>query len=145
MRKAIVAITKNGMLLYKLVDGAANAVVFEEFLNEMVNVLPENAVIVMDNVRFHHGYRVHQWASSHPLITIEYLPPYSPELNPIEEFFHMEKSLYRKKNRPIARSREIMRQRVASVLESFLGKDLSGLYYHMRQNLAKAYAGQSFV
>jgi len=84
-------------------------------------------------------------AASHPTVANEYLPPYSPELNPIEEFFHLEKTAYRKKNRPIARDRAVMKERVQSVLETFRDKNLNVLYQHMRQNLAKAYAGQSFL
>jgi transposase len=140
---AIVAISAGGMLHYKLKDGAANGVVFSEFLEELVPFLPPQPVIVMDNVRFHHGQQVQQWAAENQhFIRVEYLPPYSPELNPIEEFFHMAKNAYRKKNRPVSKTRAVMRIRVIDVLESLQNRDLSGLYRHMREFLAIAYAGQ---
>lgn len=143
---AIVAICTNGVLQYKLVDGAANGGIFREFLNELQPHLPHHAVIVMDNVRFHHSHLVQEWAANHQhAVRVEYLPPYSPELNPIEEFFHMEKAAYRKANKPLARTRDVMRARVTAVYEELRFRDLTGLYRHMRQFLAVAYAGQPFL
>ena len=105
-----------------------------------------DAVIVMDNVRFHHSHIVQQWVALNRLtVRVEYLPPYSPELNPIEEFFHMEKSAYRKANHPNARTRDIMCVRVRNAFESLRFRDLSGLYRHMREYLAMAYAGQPII
>ena len=138
----IVAIYPGGMLHYKIVDGAANSVIFREFLDELLPFLPYNSVIIMDNVRFHHSQATQQWIVQNRLtVRVEYLPPYSPELNPIEEFFHMEKTAYRKINHPVARSREVMRDRVVNVIESLRLRDLSGLYHHMREFLALAYSG----
>jgi transposase len=100
----------------------------------------------MDNVRFHHGHQVRQWAADNQQsIRVEYLPPYSPELNPIEEFFHIFKASYRKKNHPVAKTREVMRNRVIEVLESLKDKDLSGLFHHMRTFITTALAGQPFL
>jgi hypothetical protein len=65
--------------------------VFEAFLES--NVLPkcnpfpaENSVIVMDNASFHHSERIQQMCAKAGVKLI-YLPPYSPDFNPIEEFF----------------------------------------------------------
>ncbi|XP_041931271.1 uncharacterized protein LOC121694936 [Alosa sapidissima] len=44
-------------------------------------------VIIWDNVSFHRAALVRNWFTDHPLFTVVYLPPYSPFLNPIEEFF----------------------------------------------------------
>ncbi|XDV25490.1 hypothetical protein PO909_029406 [Leuciscus waleckii] len=44
-------------------------------------------VIVWDNVNFHRGPRIRTWFTTHPRMLMEFLPPYSPFLNPIEEFF----------------------------------------------------------
>jgi transposase len=143
---AIVAISIGGMLHYKLVDGAANGVIFADFLGELQPLLPPQSVVIMDNVRFHHGNLVQQWAAANNhAIRVEYLPPYSPELNPIEEFFHMHKSSYRKINHPIARNRQVMRDRVVASLETLRNVDLSGIFQHMHEFLAMAYAGHPFV
>ncbi len=46
-----------------------------------------NKHVVCDNVGFHHSDVVRQWFAAHDRMLVEYLPPYSPFLNPIEEFF----------------------------------------------------------
>jgi len=42
------------------------------------------SVLVMDNARIHHGGEIIEPCSG---VRILYLPPYSPDLNPIEEAF----------------------------------------------------------
>ncbi len=46
-----------------------------------------NYVVVWDNVSFHRSNIVRDCLAAHERITVEFLPPYSPFLNPIEEFF----------------------------------------------------------
>ncbi|MCA0370926.1 MAG: transposase [Proteobacteria bacterium] len=45
--------------------------------------LPKNAVVVMDNASFHMGSKMMD-ALSKGRFFLDYLPPYSPNLNPIE-------------------------------------------------------------
>lgn len=143
---AIVAISMAGLVHYKLVEGAANATIFYEFLDELERHLPSNPVLIMDNVRFHHGQLVRRWINEHSQsVRVEYLPPYSPELNPIEEFFSMEKNTYRRINHPVARTTQILKQRVISVFESLRGKNLSPFFRHMRNYVAMGLSGQSFL
>lgn len=44
-------------------------------------------VVVWDNVAFRHSAAVTDWFAAHPKMTVLFLPPYSPFLNPTEEFF----------------------------------------------------------
>ncbi|XP_070291185.1 uncharacterized protein [Salvelinus sp. IW2-2015] len=44
-------------------------------------------VVVWDNVSFHRAAPVQNWFADHPPFLVQYLPPYSPFLNPIEELF----------------------------------------------------------
>lgn len=46
-------------------------------------------VVICDNVSFHRSDIIRQWFVTHPRMLIEFLPPYSPFLNPIEEFFQL--------------------------------------------------------
>ncbi len=41
-------------------------------------------IMVVDNVPFHHSRKLKEWLKQHPKLELIYLPPYSPELNPIE-------------------------------------------------------------
>ena len=55
------------------------------------------SVLVMDNARIHHGDEILELADRYG-VRIEYLPPYSPDLNPIEEAFSQIKSFIRRNN-----------------------------------------------
>ena len=63
------------------------------FLDRLYNITAVNNmhqmqyIVIWDNVSFHHSALVQNWFQHHPHFTILYLPPYSPFLNPIEEFF----------------------------------------------------------
>ena len=46
----------------------------------------ERSVVVMDNASFHHSERMKSLFDAFG-VKLVYLPPYSPDLNPIEEFF----------------------------------------------------------
>jgi transposase len=51
-------------------------------------------VLVVDNARIHHAKKVKLYCEIH-FIKLIYLPPYSPELNPIEFLWKRIKKLYR--------------------------------------------------
>lgn len=53
------------------------------------------SVLVMDNASFHHSDRLSQMCADAG-VKLVYLPPYSPDLNPIEEFFAELKSFIRR-------------------------------------------------
>ncbi|KAL7862608.1 hypothetical protein SRHO_G00115920 [Serrasalmus rhombeus] len=46
-----------------------------------------NYVVIWDNVRFHRSNTIRQWFATHNRMLMPFLPPWSPFLNPIEEFF----------------------------------------------------------
>jgi len=61
-----------------------NGMLFEDwFEQKLIPELSEHSVIVMDNASFHRKKRLYAIAEKHHMILI-FLPPYSPELNPIE-------------------------------------------------------------
>lgn len=64
---------------------------------ELLPSLPSKSVIVMDNASFHKGKSMQQTIESNGH-TLEYLPPYSPDLNPIEQKWAQAKLLRRKYN-----------------------------------------------
>jgi transposase len=49
----------------------------------------------MDNASFHHTERIEQMCAEAG-VRLLYLPPYSPDLNPIEEFFAELKAFIKK-------------------------------------------------
>lgn len=69
---------------------------FKKHLKKVLNVYRENSKIIMvvDNVRFHHAKLLKKWLVHHPKLELIYLPPYSPELNPIERaWWYMRKKI----------------------------------------------------
>jgi transposase len=77
-------------------NGTMDSVLFELWFEQcLMPVLPEQSIIVMDNAAFHRKSRLYSLArnAGHTLV---FLPPYSPELNPIEHFWSWLKRQLRK-------------------------------------------------
>jgi transposase len=79
-----------------VVDGAINGDLFEAYVRQqLVPVLRAGDVVVMDNLAVHKRAGVRQ-AIEGAGGTLMLLPPYSPDLNPIEQAFAKLKALLRK-------------------------------------------------
>ena len=73
-----------------------NKELFKKYLSEkLLPNLPKNSYLIMDNASFHKGKDIEDLIKSYN-INLMYLPPYSPDLNPIEKKWSQIKSLYRK-------------------------------------------------
>ncbi|KAL0149334.1 hypothetical protein M9458_055372 [Cirrhinus mrigala] len=87
------AISQNGVVHHHATIGpynTAHIIAFLDTLHDMLTVQrPEHTryVIIWDNVSFHRAALVRNWFTDHPSFMAFNLPPYSPFLNPIEEFF----------------------------------------------------------
>ena len=87
------AYTTEVVLEYITYQGSMNAEIFRGFILDSLlpkmNSFPsKHSVLVMDNAEFHHTYRDEIEEACHAKgVMVLYLPPYSPDLNPIEEFF----------------------------------------------------------
>jgi transposase len=93
------AYTQDGVLFSKVFQGSTDGAVFEDFIEQLLHhcrPYPEqNSVLIMDNASFHHGERIEQMCREAG-VKLLYLPPYSPDLNPIEEFFTELKAFIKK-------------------------------------------------
>ena len=98
-RKAIstiAAMTADGILADATFDGATNGELFRMFTAEvLVPRLKEGQVVVMDNLSAHKVAGVRE-AIEAAGARLMYLPPYSPDLNPIEMAISKIKSVLRK-------------------------------------------------
>lgn len=78
-----------------LIDGAADKESFRQFMEEIL--LPQTApgdIIIMDNARIHKkSFNLRLFEAKK--VEIKYLPPYSPDLNPIEHMWSKIKSIMR--------------------------------------------------
>ena len=91
----IAALDSRGMRCSTTVDGAVNRDVFEAFVAQvLLPTLSVGDMVVMDNLSSHKGQRVRAMIESTGA-TLLFLPPYSPDLNPIELAFSKLKQLLR--------------------------------------------------
>ena len=95
---AIGAIVGMEFLTVALFENTINSDVFYAWLTQaLIPVLPEKAVLIMDNASFHkRADMITAIEESDTLL--EFLPPYSPQLNPIEKKWAQAKAI-RKRER----------------------------------------------
>jgi transposase len=109
------------------VEGPTTRGVFEVYLEEVLApTLWPGQVVVMDNLLAHKGGRVREIIEGRGCELI-YLPPYSPDLNPIEEAFAKLKSLLRRSG---ARSREALVEAMGAALNAITITDTRGFFGH---------------
>jgi transposase len=111
----------------KAVEGSTTTEVFEAYLEQvLVPSLGSGQVVVMDNLTAHKGERVRELIEARGCELL-YLPPYSLDLNPIEEAFAKLKGLLRKAE---ARSREVLIEAMGQALEALTVRDARGFFEH---------------
>jgi transposase len=109
------------------VEGATTRVVFEAYLQEaLCPSLSPGQVVVMDNLSAHKGQKVRELVEERGCQLL-YLPPYSPDLNPIEQAFSKMKALMRKSG---ARTREALIGAMGDALSAITARDASGFFGH---------------
>jgi transposase len=89
------ALLNQKLLTTCLVNTSVDSAVFYAWLTQdLLPKVPPNAVIVMDNATFHKRQNSHAEILKAGC-ALEYLPPYSPDLNPIEHKWAQAKSIRR--------------------------------------------------
>ena len=88
---AVVAMSSDGVEAYELSVGSTNSSTFLDFVRgslipTMQPFPDKHSIIVMDNCSIHHVQEVKDLIESLGIVIL-FLPPYSPDYNPIEELF----------------------------------------------------------
>jgi transposase len=77
-------------MIARVYQGSTDSALFKDFIEQLLYYCgrwPEpRSVLVIDNASIHHSEKVKQLCNKAG-VKLLYLPPYSPTLNPIEEFF----------------------------------------------------------
>jgi transposase len=121
------SMSMDGMGPSLAVEGATNREVFETYVELILApTLRRGQVVVMDNLTAHKGERIRELIEGQGC-ELAYLPPYSPEYNPIEEAFSKIKGLMRKAE---ARSREALLEAMGSALSALSAEDARGFFEH---------------
>ena len=128
----IAALDGRGIRCSTVVDGAVNADVFEAFVEQvLVPQLRVGDVIVMDNLSSHKRRRVRELIEAAGAVVL-FLPPYSPDLNPIENIFAKVKQCLRSL---ACRTREALWSAMQRVLDQVTPSDAANCFEHCGYSL----------
>jgi transposase len=123
----LASITLRGLGPCLAVEGSTTREVFETYLECVLTpTLRPGQVVVMDNLSSHKGARVKEIIEGAGCELL-YLPPYSPDFNPIEEAFSKVKGFLR---RAEARTRQSLIEAMGLALEAVSARDARGFFGH---------------
>jgi transposase len=109
------------------VEGATTSRVFETYVERLLApALRPGQVVVMDNLGAHRPRRIRELIEQRGCELL-YLPPYSPDLNPIEEAFSKIKQLLRK---IAARTKEALIEAMGRALGAVDAQDVRRFFVH---------------
>ncbi len=92
----IAGLRREGMVAPFVIDGPINREAFEAYVAKvLVSELRPGDIVILDNLSSHKGPRVRALIEAAGA-SLLYLPPYSPDFNPIENAFAKLKALLRK-------------------------------------------------
>jgi transposase len=121
------ALSLRGIEAIMTLEGASNTAVFEAYISQMlVPILKSNHIVIMDNVSFHKSSTIVD-AIEATGAQIKFLPPYSPDLNPIESCWSKIKEGLR---RAQARTRQALDEAVAQLADKVTPSDAQGWFGH---------------
>jgi len=112
----LAGLRSTGLVAPLVLDGAMDGEAFLAYLRQVLApTLSPGDIVVMDNVPAHKVSGVEE-AVTAAGASILHLPPYSPDLNPIEQVFAKLKTLLRK---AATRTRETLHSTITTLLERF--------------------------
>ncbi len=121
----VCAIDAEGVKPSMSVEGAVDAKVFESYVEHfLVPKLRRGQIVVMDNLSVHKSKRVERLIKGAGCELL-FLPPYSPDFNPIEEAFSKVKGSLRKAG---ARTREALVEATGRALDTITREDIRGFF-----------------
>ena len=87
------ALTNSHKFYYDFYD-AQNSITFLNFLRNLFDWLSpdKNYVLILDNAGWHKTQVIRKFMEQQSNIKVEFIPPYSPELNPIETCWKVSRS-----------------------------------------------------
>lgn len=86
---------KDGRLMTQF-EKKFDAMTFMDFLKYLLRHRKKDKkmVVILDNARYHHANLLHPFIKKNrKKLSLEFLPPYSPELNPIERVWKLTRKL----------------------------------------------------
>jgi len=131
----VAVLSKEGIKAQYSYMGSLNAKLFIPYLESFV--LPcmcDGQTLIMDNRPVHRAEAVQDYLNIYK-INFLYLPPYSPDLNPIEEAFSKIKQYIKKQK---ARSVDKLLNVIKETLETITPNDANGYFNHATEFYIKS-------
>ncbi len=123
----VAALRVGGITAPTVVDGAINGDLFLAYVRQqLVPTLKKNDIVVMDNLSSHKVAGV-QTAIATAGAKLIYLPPCSPDFNPIEQVFAKLKALLRKHR---DRTMDALWTRLGTILDCFTPQECRNYFRH---------------
>ncbi len=117
----------DGLTAPFVLDGAMNRDAFVTYVGQILApTLGDGDIVVMDNLPAHKGSAVRELIEARGAKLL-FLPPYSPDLNPIEMAFSKLKTLLRK---AAERTRDALWDRIGTVLGAFTPQECANYLRH---------------
>jgi transposase len=123
----LAALGINGVSAPMIIEGAVDSLVFLTYVKRvLVPTLDEGDIVIMDNLSAHKIAGVEE-AIKAAGARVEYLPPYSPDFNPIEKCWSKMKTALRKVK---ARTREGLESAIRQALLTITEADARAWFAH---------------
>lgn len=114
-----------GVCAAMTVEGAVDSIAFNIYIQHvLVPTLRAGQIVVLDNLQVHKNQAVRQAIEAQGCELL-FLPPYSPDFNPIEHAFSKLKALVRKCN---ARTKQALDDALAAALKTVTLQDVIGWF-----------------
>lgn len=138
----VMAVSCFGIEAFRVFRGSCNSGILSEFVIHELNPQFQGrpSFVLLDNVRFHHSGIVQQ--SLREELELKFLPPYSPQLNPIEQIFALVKYYY--KRQKVKREEDIIPFVTQSVRALQARENFLAYYRESNRWLQIAYRGENF-
>jgi transposase len=119
------ALRRTGMVAPMVLDGPINGVWFQAYVEQvLVPELRPGDIVIMDNLGSHKGVGVRAAIEAAGAMLL-YLPPYSPDFNPIENAFSKLKALLRK---AAERTVDGLWSRIGALLPTFTPQECGNFF-----------------
>ena len=123
----VAGITHRGAIAPMILDGPMDAEAFAAYVEHvLVPALPLRAIVIMDNLPAHKVARIRACIEQAGA-QVRFLPPYSPDFNPIEQMWSKVKTSLRAAK---ARTHEDLQAAIAAALMSITSTDAQGFFRH---------------
>lgn len=121
------ALSPDGITACMSLEGAADTDAMVAFVEQVLTpTLHPGQVVCLDNLNVHKAERVRELVEAAGC-TLLFLPPYSPDFNPIEQAWSKLKALLRGVG---ARTKDALNTALHDVLDSITARDASGWFAH---------------